>query len=134
MINHLCSDGYEGSKPFSEIETKSMSKYIESISDKFYAYIAFHSHAQMLLFPYGHTKAHLDNYDELVSNFVIAIKIFQKILDNIFLQNIIYIYALLSLALLLKINISYYLINRIHLLIFVSKIFILFKDSLIISI
>ncbi|XP_072766457.1 zinc carboxypeptidase-like [Anoplolepis gracilipes] len=60
-----CSNGYAGRAPFSEIETRSMAKYIKTISDKFYAYIAFHSHAQLLLFPYGHTRDHLDNYDEL---------------------------------------------------------------------
>jgi len=63
-----CSETYAGSAPFSDIETKSMSKYIDSISDKFYAYLAFHSYSQLLLFPYGHTKAHLDNYDDMVNN------------------------------------------------------------------
>lgn len=65
VSNNPCSNGYAGPAPFSEIETKSMSEYIKTISDKFYAYIAFHSHAQLLLFPYGHTKNHLDNYDDL---------------------------------------------------------------------
>lgn len=62
-----CSDTYGGSAAFSEIETKSMSEYIATISDKFYAYISFHSFTQLLLIPYGHTSEHLDNYDELVS-------------------------------------------------------------------
>jgi len=80
MKNDPCSNNYAGSGPLSEIETKSMSNYIKTISDKFYAYIAFHCHAQLLLFPYGHRKKHLDNYDELVRNFVIAtIKIFQNV-------------------------------------------------------
>ncbi|GAB1863716.1 Zinc carboxypeptidase A 1 [Camponotus japonicus] len=65
MKNDPCSNNYAGSGPLSEIETKSMSNYIKTISDKFYAYIAFHCHAQLLLFPYGHRKKHLDNYDEL---------------------------------------------------------------------
>ncbi|XP_011056064.1 PREDICTED: zinc carboxypeptidase-like [Acromyrmex echinatior] len=60
-----CFNSYPGTKPFSEIETESLSKYIQSISNKFYAYISFHSFKQLLMFPYGHTKAHLDNYDEL---------------------------------------------------------------------
>lgn len=62
-----CSETYAGSAPFSDIETKSASEYIRSISDKFYAYISFHSYSQLLLFPYGHTKDHLENYDELYS-------------------------------------------------------------------
>lgn len=61
-----CSEIYAGSKPFSEIETKSMSEYIESISEKFYTYISFHSYSQLLMHPYGYTKEHLDNYEDLV--------------------------------------------------------------------
>ncbi|XP_043287320.1 zinc carboxypeptidase-like [Venturia canescens] len=60
-----CSETFAGTAPFSDIETKTLSEYIRSISDKFYAYIAFHSYSQLLLFPYGHTTEHLDNYDEL---------------------------------------------------------------------
>ncbi|KAG5343655.1 CBPA1 carboxypeptidase, partial [Acromyrmex heyeri] len=63
--NSACSETYAGSAPFSEIETKTLSKYIDSISDKLCAYIAFHSYSQLLLIPYGHTTAHLDNYDDL---------------------------------------------------------------------
>ncbi|EZA56244.1 hypothetical protein DMN91_009519 [Ooceraea biroi] len=60
-----CAETYAGSAPFSDIETKSMSEYIKTIADKFYAYISFHSYSQLLLFPYGHTRDHLENYDEL---------------------------------------------------------------------
>ncbi|KYN04096.1 PREDICTED: zinc carboxypeptidase-like [Cyphomyrmex costatus] len=60
-----CAETFAGSAPFSCIETKSASEYIKSISDKFYLYIAFHSYSQLLLFPYGHTRAHLENYDDL---------------------------------------------------------------------
>ncbi|EFN74039.1 Zinc carboxypeptidase A 1 [Camponotus floridanus] len=59
-----CAETYAGSEPFSEIETKSLSEFIESIKDKFYAYISFHSYSQLLMFPYGHTTNHLENYDE----------------------------------------------------------------------
>lgn len=64
-----CAETYAGSAPFSDIETKSASEYIKTISDKFYVYISFHSFSQLLMFPYGHTKDHLENYDELVKNF-----------------------------------------------------------------
>ncbi|XP_011701633.1 PREDICTED: zinc carboxypeptidase-like [Wasmannia auropunctata] len=60
-----CAETYAGSAPFSDVETKSASEYIKTISDKFYAYISFHSFSQLLMFPYGHTKAHLENYEEL---------------------------------------------------------------------
>ncbi|XP_015125497.1 zinc carboxypeptidase [Diachasma alloeum] len=60
-----CAETYAGSAAFSDIETKSASQFIASISNKIYAYISFHSYSQLLLFPYGHTSAHLDNYDDL---------------------------------------------------------------------
>lgn len=61
-----CDETYAGSAPFSDIETKSASEYIDSIIDQFYAYISLHSFSQLLMFPYGHTRDHLENYDELV--------------------------------------------------------------------
>ncbi|KAG5343652.1 CBPA1 carboxypeptidase, partial [Acromyrmex heyeri] len=73
-----CFNSYPGTKPFSEIETKSLSKYIQSISNKFYAYISFHSFKQLLMFPYGYTKAHLDNYDELYAIGLKAIAVLKK--------------------------------------------------------
>ncbi|XP_076758952.1 zinc carboxypeptidase-like [Xylocopa sonorina] len=62
--NSPCSETYAGSSAFSDVETKSMSEYISSISSKFHAYIAFHSYSQLLMFPYGHTKQHLENYSD----------------------------------------------------------------------
>ncbi|KAG5315264.1 CBPA1 carboxypeptidase, partial [Pseudoatta argentina] len=63
--NNPCSETYAGPMPFSEIETRSMSTYISSISDKFYVYIALHSYSQLLMFPYGYTADRVDNYDLL---------------------------------------------------------------------
>ncbi|XP_035741205.1 zinc carboxypeptidase-like [Vespa mandarinia] len=62
-----CSETYAGSSAFSEIETKSLSQYLQSISDKFFAFISFHSYSQLLLFPYGHTTEHLENYNDLLA-------------------------------------------------------------------
>ncbi|XP_062551478.1 zinc carboxypeptidase A 1-like [Armigeres subalbatus] len=59
------AESYAGPKPFSEIETKSLSEYINSLSGKIQAYIAFHSYSQLLLFPYGHTSEHTPNHDDL---------------------------------------------------------------------
>ncbi|KAL2729447.1 zinc carboxypeptidase-like [Vespula squamosa] len=64
--SNACSETYAGSSAFSEIETKTLSQYLESISNKFFAYISFHSYSQLLLFPYGHTKDHLENYNDLL--------------------------------------------------------------------
>ncbi|CAK9797268.1 Zinc carboxypeptidase A 1 [Anthophora quadrimaculata] len=60
-----CSEIYPGYKPFSEIETRTMSQYISSIQEKLFAYVAFHSYSQLLLIPYGHSRQRVDNYDDL---------------------------------------------------------------------
>ncbi|KAF5299716.1 hypothetical protein FQA39_LY11511 [Lamprigera yunnana] len=49
-----CLDTFAGSSAFSEIETKSLSQFITSISGDLEAYIAFHSFSQYLLIPFGH--------------------------------------------------------------------------------
>ncbi|XP_055548541.1 zinc carboxypeptidase A 1-like [Wyeomyia smithii] len=63
--NRCNSETYGGPHAFSEVETKSLSKYIESLKGKIQAYIAFHSYSQLLLFPYGHTGEHTPNHDDL---------------------------------------------------------------------
>lgn len=64
--NNPCSESYGGESPFSEEETRSLSEYFKSISDKLVAYLDFHSYGQLLMFPYGHSAEHVSNYDELV--------------------------------------------------------------------
>ncbi|XP_065087362.1 zinc carboxypeptidase A 1-like [Ochlerotatus camptorhynchus] len=59
------AESFAGPKPFSEVETKSLSEYIKSLNGKIQAYIAFHSYSQLLLFPYGHTGEHAPNHDDL---------------------------------------------------------------------
>ncbi|XP_008202378.1 zinc carboxypeptidase [Nasonia vitripennis] len=59
-----CAEVFAGPGAFSEIESKTISEYITSISDKLFAYISFHTYIEKLMFPYGHTSAHLDNYDQ----------------------------------------------------------------------
>ncbi|CAG5051363.1 unnamed protein product [Parnassius apollo] len=56
---------YAGSQQFSEIETRTLSSYIESINNLL-AYISFHSNAAMLLVPYSDSTEHIDNYDDLI--------------------------------------------------------------------
>ncbi|KOX71863.1 Zinc carboxypeptidase A 1, partial [Melipona quadrifasciata] len=62
--NNPCSETYGGSSAFSDIEMKTLSEYLTSISSKFTAYVSFHSYSQLLMFPYGHTAQHLDNYND----------------------------------------------------------------------
>nr|XP_032513992.1 zinc carboxypeptidase-like isoform X1 [Danaus plexippus plexippus]XP_032513993.1 zinc carboxypeptidase-like isoform X2 [Danaus plexippus plexippus] len=56
---------YAGSKPFSEIETRTLSSYISNIENLLF-YVAFHSYASLLLVPYSDSTDHIDNYDDLV--------------------------------------------------------------------
>ncbi|XP_032691346.1 zinc carboxypeptidase-like [Odontomachus brunneus] len=53
---------FAGPKPFSEIETKSMSEYIESIKDKFFAYFSFHSQSNDITYPPDFTN-NTEQYD-----------------------------------------------------------------------
>lgn len=63
--NKPCSEVFSGNKPFSEVETRTISNYISSLNGKISTYLAFHSYSQLLLFPYGHTRAHIENHDDL---------------------------------------------------------------------
>lgn len=63
--NNKCSEIYAGPKAFSEVETKSLAKYVTSIKNEVKAYLAFHSYSQLILFPYGYTDEHASNHDDL---------------------------------------------------------------------
>ncbi|XP_032691325.1 zinc carboxypeptidase-like [Odontomachus brunneus] len=45
-----CSNGFPGIEPFSEIETSSISKYIESIQNEFSVYFSFHSESDAVMY------------------------------------------------------------------------------------
>ncbi|XP_066995984.2 zinc carboxypeptidase-like [Anabrus simplex] len=61
-----CSDIYAGPKPFSEIETRTLSSYITTIAKKIDVFLAFHSYSQLLLLPYGNGSLGVDNFSTLV--------------------------------------------------------------------
>nr|ALN12434.1 carboxypeptidase A [Anopheles stephensi] len=63
--NNACADTYAGPQAFSEVETRSLSAFVEKLRGKLGAYIAFHSYSQLLLFPYGHTGEHSPNHKDL---------------------------------------------------------------------
>lgn len=65
-----CSDTYMGPEAFSEKESKALADFFESISDKADAYVSFHSAAELLLYPMGHTNSieQVHNVDDLVWN------------------------------------------------------------------
>ena len=62
------SDNYAGPGPFSEPESRSLSRYIRSIGNKIDLYISIHSFGQLLLIPFGNSTAPYANYHDAVSN------------------------------------------------------------------
>lgn len=63
-----CSDTYMGPYPLSEKETIALMSFYGSISYRAEAFISFHSAAQMLLYPMGHTTTNelVPNHQDLV--------------------------------------------------------------------
>ncbi|XP_067620074.1 uncharacterized protein [Eurosta solidaginis] len=72
--NDPCEEDYAGPKPFSEIETQTLSEYINKIKDELVLYLSFHSYSQVLIFPYGYTNARPATYTNLkrVSDVAVA--------------------------------------------------------------
>ncbi|XP_059617060.1 zinc carboxypeptidase-like [Phlebotomus argentipes] len=62
--DNMCDLDFGGPNAFSEIETRTLSEYILSIQDKLNLYISFHSAAELLLFPWGHTADPVQGYDD----------------------------------------------------------------------
>uniref|UniRef100_A0A1A9X3N1 Zinc carboxypeptidase A 1 n=1 Tax=Glossina brevipalpis TaxID=37001 RepID=A0A1A9X3N1_9MUSC len=62
-----CHYDYAGPSVGSELETQRLMKFIEDNASKeqIRTYIALHSYSQMIMFPYGYTKDHAPNYDDL---------------------------------------------------------------------
>ncbi|KAF2881921.1 hypothetical protein ILUMI_24251 [Ignelater luminosus] len=61
-----CSLNFAGSAPFSEIEIKSLSEFIDGIADTLDVFLTFHSYQQLLLIPFGHTGLEVpENNEEL---------------------------------------------------------------------
>ncbi|KAH8370133.1 hypothetical protein KR093_002244 [Drosophila rubida] len=58
---------FAGPSAGSELETQRLMSFIREHveKDQIKTYIALHSYSQMLMFPYGYTKEHVANYDDL---------------------------------------------------------------------
>lgn len=54
-----CSDTYAGRAPFTEGETIAVENFLANNSAKIDIYLAFHSYAHMMLFPFGHTRTRI---------------------------------------------------------------------------
>lgn len=59
-----CSDQYAGPGPMSEAETRNLDKFMGTISDRVKLYLSFHSFSQLLLWPEGHTRERIPEYDD----------------------------------------------------------------------
>ena len=64
-----CSDNYCGSKPFSEVETAQVSKFLANNNDTIIHYINFHSYSQLWMSPWG-KQTYKPNVFFLISLFV----------------------------------------------------------------
>ncbi|XP_037038856.1 zinc carboxypeptidase-like [Bradysia coprophila] len=60
-----CSETFAGPRAWSEPETEQLAEYLRGLSSEIKIYLSFHSYGQYLLFPYGHTGEHVENYDDL---------------------------------------------------------------------
>ncbi|XP_015019188.2 zinc carboxypeptidase [Drosophila mojavensis] len=58
---------FAGPSAASEVETQRLIEFIRNNVEKeqIKTYISLHSYSQMLMFPYGYTKEHVSNYDDL---------------------------------------------------------------------
>ncbi|CAH0400616.1 unnamed protein product [Chilo suppressalis] len=61
------SNNYAGHGPFTEVETRSMSRYIESLYPTVVAYLSFRGFGQRLLIPFAHTTTPMYNYEQMVT-------------------------------------------------------------------
>ncbi|XP_045776307.1 uncharacterized protein LOC123874827 [Maniola jurtina] len=57
---------YIGLGPFTEVETRSVSRYIESISSRLVSSLSFRAFGQRLLIPFAHSTSPMYNYNETV--------------------------------------------------------------------
>lgn len=60
------ANNYAGLGPFSEIETRSVSRYIENIGSNLAAFFSLRSFGQRLFVPFAHTTDPMYNYREMV--------------------------------------------------------------------
>lgn len=65
-----CTDTFAGREPYTEPEVKALVDYYEKVHEKVKIYLAFHSAAEMILYPMGHTGTfeEVPNVADLVSD------------------------------------------------------------------
>lgn len=64
--SYPCSDTYHGSKPFSEIEVRSVARYLYGIRRRLIAYYNIHAYSQLWMTPWSYTTTYPNDYAEIV--------------------------------------------------------------------
>ncbi|XP_021955309.1 zinc carboxypeptidase [Folsomia candida] len=59
-----CDDTYHGTTAFSQVETKAMSDYFNTIADRAVFFLSVHSYSQFILLPYGYSNTRYPDYNE----------------------------------------------------------------------
>ena len=64
-----CTDTFAGRAPYTEPEVKALIDHYEKVHEKVKIYLSFHSAAEMILYPMGHTGTfeEVPNVADLVS-------------------------------------------------------------------
>lgn len=58
---------YGGPQTESEVETRNLRQYLDSLAGRMHVYISLHSYSQLLMFPWGYTREKIATHDQLVS-------------------------------------------------------------------
>ncbi|KOB64720.1 putative carboxypeptidase A-like protein, partial [Operophtera brumata] len=61
------ANNYIGIGPFSEVETRQLSQYVDSIGSRLTGFLSFRSFGQRLVLPFAHTTEPLYNYNEMIT-------------------------------------------------------------------
>ncbi|CAH2094779.1 unnamed protein product [Euphydryas editha] len=66
-VSFVATDSnYAGLGPFSEVETRAISNYLDSVAGNLAGLLSFRSFGQRLILPFAHTLSHMYNYNETV--------------------------------------------------------------------
>lgn len=74
-----CDEIYRGTKPFSEVETRTIGSYIWTLKDRIKLYASLHAYSQLWLTPWGYTPDLPTNYRSLLQKGRVAIKALSKV-------------------------------------------------------
>ncbi len=66
-----CSDTYHGPRPFSEVETYNVAKYLLKQRRNLIGYMDIHAYSQLWMTPWGYKSAYPDDGGEQVGAFMV---------------------------------------------------------------